>query len=394
MATRYVYKKAKATFTNSFTSLIYDYDLNLGYPSEEEPDGSWPYGYVYVLNNFTTYAKTYSFRYNTEQYLAKYGEEIIYKLNSYTRLNSTSVETGYDEETGETQYEDQYTIPAGSYFIMGDYFPGTYTPTRSYLTTSKLCNGYVGGFPNSEDYDVYNYRNGLLYAQTTVVLNSWYDDETTNSYFYLISGTMKRVTTSASYSSSWSYFSSDSMDYVDTFHYPRTYTNHINEPTIFNEWQYTENDANYAYYPVVFETSPSLDPTAITLSNTKPNAGSAVNAVITPVSTSLSYGTLTYTYQYSIDNGTTWTNISTTTATSVSFIVPVSASQIKVRVRASDGIGFTSSNYVTSTNYTVNKFTNYAGVSGTVKGVSPKVCVGGSIKTNVTVKKGVNGTVK
>ena len=108
----------------------------------------------------------------------------------------------------------------------------------------------------------------------------------------------------------------------------------------------------------------------------------------------MTYGTLTYNYQYSINNGTTWNTLGSSTNTTYSFNVPKNATTIQVRVQASDGIGITSPNYVTSSSYTVVQASDYAGVSGTVKSITPRVGVSGTVKTNVTVKKGVNGTVK
>ena len=401
MATRYryVYKKSKATFTYNTSSITVD---NL-HPSTSDGDWTYGYDYVYIIKNFTCYAKSVmNSRYDSSSYLSVRGENFTFILNSYVQDYGTEVETGYDEETGEYDYVYRHTIPAGSYFTIGDYYDDNNIHRKYYYY-------YQPSSSTSYNLSAYNIAEGILYAETQVVIDSWdswyVDDDGYDQYngvFSLVSGTVKLVKPSVSYNSySYTYISSESDGHVVTYHYPRSYTSgnssYVNQPTLLNSWQFTESDANYAYCPVILpvkETDLNMDPSAIGLDNTSPTAGSIVNAVVTPSSAALDYGTYTYTYQYSINNGSTWTTIGTTTATSKSFTVPSSATQIKVRVQVSDGIGFTSSNYVTSINYSVNKYTTYTSVSGTIKGISPIVCVNGSIKTSVTTKKCIGGAVK
>lgn len=385
MAIRYVYKKAKARYS-------YNTNTTIGELTPSSEYYEYSYSNVYIINSFTCYANSViNPRYDASHYLSKKGETFTFLLNSYTEDNGNQIEVGYDEETGETDYEWKHTIPAGSYFKIGEYFYDD--------TAYARYNPY-----QDDDSDAYNLINGLLYAATEVVFTSYdsYDDDGGSSgVFDLESGTVKLVIPDVSYSSSaYSYFSSDSDKYVNTFLYGRTYTSgnssYINQPTLFDTWQFTSIDKNYAYCPVAWgsETDLSMDPSAVALSDANPTAGSKATAIVTPTSTTLDYGTLTYTYQYSTNNGSTWTAIGTTTSTSISFTIPGSASQIKVRVQASDGIGYTSSTYIESSNYTVNQYTSYAGVSGVVKGIKPVVCVSGAIKTSVTTKKGVSGVVK
>lgn len=101
--------------------------------------------------------------------------------------------------------------------------------------------------------------------------------------------------------------------------------------------------------------SDSIDPTAISYSTSKPNAGSIITVSITRPTNTLG-GTVYYQYFCSFDGGVSWTNAgSKTTETSKSITIPETATQFQARVQASDDIGFTSSSYVTGTNLVVNQ---------------------------------------
>ena len=133
--------------------------------------------------------------------------------------------------------------------------------------------------------------------------------------------------------------------------------------------------SSYWYY---YQGADNIDPKAITC--TTPIAGSSATIAVTPSTSNVYGGTISYTYQYSTDGGSTWTTIATSSNTNYSFIIPTSATTLAVRANASDSYGFTSSTYATSSNYTVN-YPVYASVSGVVKGVNSVVAVGGGVRT-------------
>lgn len=148
-------------------------------------------------------------------------------------------------------------------------------------------------------------------------------------------------------------------------------------------------------YWYVYKGSDCIDPTAVGYSKTTGlKGGESITVNVTSRSNTYG-GTISYKYQYSTNGGSTWTNITTTTSTSQSVTIPKGATQFNVRVLASDNYGFTSSTYVTGTNLTnIKNDSVYVGVSGTIKSVSAVACVSGSIKTNIKMYQGVNGTVK
>lgn len=146
-------------------------------------------------------------------------------------------------------------------------------------------------------------------------------------------------------------------------------------------------------YWYVYQGSDSIDPTAVGYSTTSPVAGHAITIKATASSNTYG-GTITYQYEVSLDGGTTWTAVSKTTATSVSYTIPKGTTSFAARVKASDNMGFTSTDYVTGAALTVRPSGIYAGVAGVVRNPDVKVGVGGVVKTNVTAYQGVGGVVR
>lgn len=117
----------------------------------------------------------------------------------------------------------------------------------------------------------------------------------------------------------------------------------------------------------VYQGSDSIDPTAVSYSNTKPKAGETIAVTVTPRANTYG-GTISYRYEYSTDGGGSWAFFSGTD-TSYNIQIPQGASQFMVRVRASDGWGFTSSTYVYGANLTVENVRGYIGVDETARKV-------------------------
>lgn len=282
--------------------------------------------------------------------------------------------------------EFELTIPAGNYIYLPTYYltaeidKPVYTEhygsqdywiippaSHSYSTiNSNLMSTYMG--ENVDGYSVYADDQMLVYyCATNVVFNCYSNDIAfAGGYISYVSGTLQLV-------------KGDVGEQTNTIYTVKTSSGH----------DHIYGDAKGSY---------SLEPSSVVITTTSLEAGKSATISVTRSSSTGSnastYGfPITYKYQYSTNGGTSWTDIVSSAATTYNFTVPSNATSIMVRVIPSDSLGTGSA--VTSTNYTVQKPpSNYAGVSGTVKTVVPKVCVGGAIKTNVTVKKGVNGTVK
>ena len=155
--------------------------------------------------------------------------------------------------------------------------------------------------------------------------------------------------------------------------------------------QYPENGYSGSYW-YVYEGADCIDPIEVSYA-TDFKGGDSLAIYVTP-GTNVYGGTISYQYQYSIDGGVTWNTIGTSTATTYTRVVPNDAPQFQARVIASDDMGFTSTTYVAGPNVVLKKTSGYTSVSGAIKEVDVVVCVGGSIKTNVTVCKCVDGVVK
>lgn len=133
--------------------------------------------------------------------------------------------------------------------------------------------------------------------------------------------------------------------------------------------------------------SDNIDPTSVTYSASSPVQGQSITIQVSPRSNTYG-GTVSYQYQYSINNGSTWTNIdSPTTSTSKSFTIPSSATQFKARVRASDNMGFTSTDYVTGENLTVREPTAKYTITLTASS-------GGTVSGGGTYEEGTSVTVR
>lgn len=161
---------------------------------------------------------------------------------------------------------------------------------------------------------------------------------------------------------------------------------------------YLSSSSNTAYssgisgsYWYEYKTQGSIDPTAVSITTNPLFTGSSATISVTPRTNY--YGTTSYLYQYKANSGS-WTNIATSSATSYNFTIPNGTTTIQVRARAQDNIGFTSTDYVTSSSYTVKQgSTTYVGASGAVRTASVKTGVSGAVRS-ANPKKGVNGVVK
>lgn len=152
-----------------------------------------------------------------------------------------------------------------------------------------------------------------------------------------------------------------------------------------NSSAYPNNAASGGYWYVYKGNSP-IDAKAVVYSTKTPVGGETITITVTPSDSS--YGTISYQYQYSINNGSTWTNIdSPTTSTSKTFTIPSSATQFKARVRASDNMGFTSTDYVTGENLTVTEPTATYTISLTSSS-------GGTVSGGGTYEEGTSVTVR
>lgn len=381
---RYISKKSPAVFSHSISNeTIISFDLG--------PLSTDDRVYVFSPNfNYSAESVTFAFTQFQPSYI---GEKVSYVPKNYSIASSEYIEE-YDEDTGEYYGYEIYTVSAGSYFSISN---------PSYLEYYLSESAFERDNYNIMGYDEVTYTNHthaycVYYADTEVKIGISYDtytdeygNEYETSYAYMDSGSAKIVKPSVTHStSSYSYHASDWDEWRWHLWFDHAWFSNSTTGELFKQWQYC---GQYAYLPVVADEI-KLDPNSVALSNTKPVAGSSATITVNRTAYTMTYGTLTYNYQYSINNGTTWNTLGSSTNTTYSFNVPKNATTIQVRVQASDGIGITSPNYVTSSSYTVVQASDYAGVSGTVKSITPRVGVSGTVKTNVTVKKGVNGTVK
>lgn len=97
--------------------------------------------------------------------------------------------------------------------------------------------------------------------------------------------------------------------------------------------------------------SDNIDPTACSIPSTI-MGGTEITITVTPGTGKVYEGTVSYLYQVKLGDAD-WTTIATTTATSKNYTVPYGTTTFQVRVQAKDDIGFTSSDYVTSSAVTV-----------------------------------------
>ena len=97
--------------------------------------------------------------------------------------------------------------------------------------------------------------------------------------------------------------------------------------------------------------SDNIDASAVSIPSTI-MGGTQITITVTPGSGKVYAGTVSYIYQVKLGSGS-WTTIATTTATTRTYTVPYGTESIQVRVQAKDDIGFTSSDYATSSAVTV-----------------------------------------
>lgn len=97
--------------------------------------------------------------------------------------------------------------------------------------------------------------------------------------------------------------------------------------------------------------SDNIDASAVSIPSTI-MGGTQITITVTPGTGKVYAGTVSYIYQVKLGSGS-WTTIATTTATTRTYTVPYGTESIQVRVQAKDDIGFTSSDYVTSSAVTV-----------------------------------------
>ena len=97
--------------------------------------------------------------------------------------------------------------------------------------------------------------------------------------------------------------------------------------------------------------SDNIDPSACSIPSTI-MGGTQIQITVTPGTGKVYEGTVSYLYQVKLGDAD-WTTIATTTATSKNYTVPYGTTTFQVRVRAQDNLGFTSTDYVTSSSVTV-----------------------------------------
>lgn len=100
-----------------------------------------------------------------------------------------------------------------------------------------------------------------------------------------------------------------------------------------------------------YQGSDNIDPTACSIPASI-MGGTPINITVTPGSGKVYEGTVQYEYQVKLGTGS-WTTIATTSATTQSYTVPYGTESIQARVRAKDNIGFTSTDYLSSSSVTV-----------------------------------------
>ena len=97
--------------------------------------------------------------------------------------------------------------------------------------------------------------------------------------------------------------------------------------------------------------SDNIDAASVSIPSTI-MGGTEITITVTPGSGKVYAGTVSYIYQVKLGSGS-WQTIATTTATTRTYTVPYGTESIQVRVQAKDDIGFTSSDYATSSAVTV-----------------------------------------
>ncbi len=107
------------------------------------------------------------------------------------------------------------------------------------------------------------------------------------------------------------------------------------------------DDDYYGSYWYTYKGSDSIDPISVSIPESV-EGKNGITATVTPSTSKIYEGTITYRYEYSINNGSSWTLSKETTATSLKIAIPTNAKTIQVRARAADDMGFASGTYITS----------------------------------------------
>ena len=110
---------------------------------------------------------------------------------------------------------------------------------------------------------------------------------------------------------------------------------------------YSSNNTNFYEY----KGTDNIDPTNISITGNIA-INNSITIKITPSSSNVYGGTITYEYSVKINDA--WSTITSSTNTSVTYTIPTNATNIQFRVRSSDDMGFTSKDYVFSTLYNLN----------------------------------------
>ena len=136
--------------------------------------------------------------------------------------------------------------------------------------------------------------------------------------------------------------------------------NNFSLPLSKGTFQSYVSSANSAQYPsdgpsgnvwYTEQGSDNIDASAVSIPSTI-MGGTQITITVTPGTGKVYDGTVSYIYQVKLGSGS-WQTIATTTATTRTYTVPYGTESIQVRVQAKDDIGFTSSDYVTSSSVTV-----------------------------------------
>lgn len=339
MSTRYVWGKYN---TENAPSYIYENFWAYSFIHAGYQDGYDAYertgGVVYYAPSFTVVD-------SSDEYFVKV------KLTNPTTTKLASVSS-----------MGAITVPAGNYYALSDTFYAA-TPLGAELISDQSNS--------EEDYDA------LLELTTTII---GYDEDGSDIYgnIYTIGRYAKEeiIVYSKNYVGDL-----NAMPHTSNGQYGVTYVATVTTGKgsfvsyASSSYQKYSSGVNSDGYYYSYIGTDNVDPTAVSITSSTLNAGSTATVAVTPKSTS--YGTLRYTYEYSANNGT-WTTITSyNTSTSYSFTIPNGTTTIQVRAKVSDNIGFYSSDYVTSSSYSVNSYTTYVSVSGAIKGVNPVVAYGG-----------------
>lgn len=156
---------------------------------------------------------------------------------------------------------------------------------------------------------------------------------------------------------------------------------------------YPDNDIYGSHY-YEYAGSDNIDPTRISYKTENLEAGQQITISLSPSSSNQYGGTISYLYQYSRNNGN-WKNLKTTMETSASYTIPGGTTNIQFRARASDDMGFISTDYAIGINAEVSQMRAYVGISGKARKVS-KMYIGVNGKARQVVKGyiGVNGKAR